>query len=321
MGKVKSEKRTAVRLGVKNGVNMKSQLLKLYHEKKEMQKAVKMIAVEKTKQTKMLSYPTSYLKIDESCVDAINRHLILTPAMALSTMMTSEEVHEISETIRSRLGGFNGSSVIDNAMRLFSSVNAVYDHSDEAVAHLVGAMDDDVMKVLLQTVSQFLNDVDDRVLRVFIDEMNPTTKERYVSFQFNLNPESQQDVGKDMYSLINLTNVTSQVKHQSTRVISERVRYRITRRKYIRNEHNVDSISRLELKSRAETQTPITGHSFVKKTTDTPQYQLEEIEGIERIVFEIIVKLPEVDSTRRICLQEELKNCHNIHRLTHRINN
>ena len=294
------------------GINFKRKLLNEMEKRKNIQRGMKKVVVEESKRSKMMALPTGYRQIDETSPDAINRHLYLTPNMAWSNMMTDKELTAVNSYVERTLGTFRQGSMIESASRLFAAMDAFYTCSNDATTHFIACMDNDVMKVMFFKASQFLLDADKRSLRVFLDEEDTNTGERFVSFETSIDPCKGGDVGKDLLAFVKLVNFTTQVMGITSSYVAERVRYNVSLENVIKNVHDVEGITFSEISKRNKRPAPFTGKRFIAVNQIKPLYQTIEKEGEERIVFELLINLPPIESTRRFEVQDQVKNSHRI---------
>nr|DBA11774.1 TPA_asm: ORF73 [Malaco herpesvirus 1] len=313
MGKIKSSKGSSFwsMLGVKQSTNFKNNLILQHKRSKESKKAFEMSFVDKSRQPKCVYLPTPYLKIEENDSNAINRRALLTANMMWTSMMTDKELTNVTSDVENLLGSSRPGSLIDHGSRVIGNMDSLYTASYDAVAHLIGCMDDEIMKVLLLRATQFLSESEDRSLRVFLDDVNPETKERYVSFQTSFNPQKGADVGSDLLTFVKLVNLTTQVKGSKISQIGERVRFRVFLTDFINNKHDLEGITFNEFAKRTAYPIPITGKPFVKKSVKSRCMTGHKSEE-KRIVFELIVNLPPVENFKRIEIIEQIKTSHKI---------
>lgn len=308
MGKVKTDSTSFwSRLGGVKKLDFKARVLQQHKLRKEAQRSIENSLIDEKRAPKMMLYPTGYMKIDDSTTESLYRHVQLTGSVAISSCMEDKTINEVNQTVERHMGNHRQQEpVLTFAGRLFAGFDAFYTKTDDALCHFVSAADDPVIRHILFRASQFMLNAENRAVRVFVDGINgEKSLERYASFETSFTPS--QDVGTDLAAFAKLINWTTHASNSDQKsVLAERVRWSCERRKVVKSVHDIEGISKILMEKRKKCQTPIPGLSFVDTTCPSLLYHGLDNDCEEKVVFELIVKLPAVSAEKKMELKETL---------------
>lgn len=311
MGKIKTDSLSFWnRLGGVKKTSFKNKLMEEYKKRKETQRALKNSFVDEKQVSKQMMYPTGYKVIESETPQDLHRHLYLTGSAAISNMMEDKTVNEVNEKTE-RFMSANQEPLLNFASRLFSNFDAFYTPTDDALCHFVAAAEDPILRQILQRSSQFLLDAEDRSVRVYADGIDTSKSlERYVSVETSFTPT--QDIGPDLVAFAKLISWISKLHNVKTNVLKERVRWSCERKKTIKSAHDLEGVTAQLMEKRQKHLTPMPGLSFVNTVKPNLMFYSHEKDFEERVIFELLIKLPEVSAAKKEELKENLNKNHRI---------
>lgn len=277
--------------GVNITTNFKHKLQSLY--KKNVKKAIDMEIVEASKRIKLMFLPTTYCKIGGN-TDAINRHINITRSSAVSSMMAGDSILSVSNKVERTIHRFTEGEDALSFFKIYMQpkINCLYTPNNDVFCHFLSALKDNIVRATVFSCIDSLSCCDGKQVRVYLDEINPSTGKLLAVVRIAVNDRSNKgiDLGLDLLGMVKSTSLISTMTNTSKNMCLESVNYRIRTDNILVDTNDVECESAEEYKRRVDSGLP-----FVATKSKRTLFIDTDRERTDKIVVDFAIDLPAVN--------------------------